>query len=295
MTADATQSLRWLQRHFVFTVVDKMANSLCFVCKKHYVTKMLDDLRDSDVFQEETLPMDVVQARLNNALQHFQLTATSQGFGSYYAIIKMHKSPPACCWSGKRYNYECLQTPRGCSTGFEPELLSILRDVHPAFQGIDGEGALTWHGLSNILKNTQDVVTAIERFNTVHHPIQATLLQTADISRSYIPLTDLQAKLAWLYNLVFARRPSLLLKIYVNPRHPCQWVPHNHEGGSRLGKDKTKVAWRVVSWEEVVLLMIFVFNNNYVAFGQKLYKQTQGIAMGGNASVFLAQSLFANI
>jgi len=290
------RSLHAFQGRYVITLVDKMANTFCFICRKYYARMMLDDLRASAVFTQVDMPVASVLEGIQQQCAELRLPHKSSDFGSYYALGKLHKTPPAL-----RFIVGAANTVTTEASKLLTVVLGILQEdfpklishAHPHCASATGEVQIHWHGLDIILKNTQDVVTAIQLFNASHANVEVAL-NTGDVSRLYtfIQLLDLKGQLTTLYTKVFALHPGQVLKVYLNPRNgnknTFKWIrPGEGPLEGETGRDRHG-EWRNFSLLSLLKLLDFIIDQNYFLFGQKLFKQIQGIAMGGNASVHIA-------
>lgn len=113
--------------------------------------------------------------------------------------------------------------------------------------------------------------------------------QSGDVSRLYtnIELVDLRSRLRDLYSLIFSTRGNAL-KIFTHERNSPKWLNMAPPLECRSGGKNIYDRYKIYTLEDIFKLIDFVLKNNYVQFGGVLYLQLLGIAMGGNASVFIA-------
>jgi hypothetical protein len=290
-TPASLQALRQFHRHFAITLVDKMANSFAIVCKKQYLLWMMADLGSSTVFQLCTTAPATIISEIESKLAALHLTPTSPTFPSYSLTVKLHKAIPTPRFLVGAHN--CINTAAAkelchVAKNLDTFLPALLKDLFSTLPNTYSPSSFSWHGVSPVLKNAANMVDVVTAYNQQFqtHPV---FFQSGDVSRLYtnIPLADLRTRLKDLYSLIFSTR-GVALKIFNHERNAPKWMstftpPDRRTGGSNL-YDR----YKIYSLADIFRLIDFVLDNNYVQFGGQLFLQIFGIAMGGNASVFIA-------
>ncbi|KAK3277086.1 hypothetical protein CYMTET_14886 [Cymbomonas tetramitiformis] len=94
LTASDWRRLREVQRDFVITTVDKAAGNFCFVCKKHYMQKCLDELRHGVAYEATERSADDINAE-GTALCRAHSITPQRGprIPHFHIRVKLHKSP----------------------------------------------------------------------------------------------------------------------------------------------------------------------------------------------------------
>ncbi len=284
------QSLRHFHRNFAITLVDKMANSFAFVCKKQYLLWMMADLNSSDVFQQCTTPPAEVISAITAKMATLHLIPSFPIFPNYSLTVKFHKIDP----TGRFLvgAHACINTPAAkelCHVArtldtFLPALLLTLFSTLPD----DFRSSFDWHEISPVLKNAANMVEVITAFNQQFKD-KPVSFQSGDVSRLYtnIPLNELRSRLRNLYALIFSTRGSAL-KVFNHDKNSPVWLSAIPPPECRTGGKNLYDRYKIYTLDDIFNLIDFVLDNNYFQFGGQLLLQIQGIAMGGNASVFIA-------
>ena len=289
LTTTDLVALKRFQRSFIITVVDKMANSFCFICKKHYLRLIQADLQTSTIFEQSASSRTELFSSLSTKMSAMNIPPGSLSFPNYTLLIKLHKTPAAPRFIVAARNV--VTTPAAvllCKIlkALDPFLVSLMK---VEFDKIPG---FSWHGSSPVLKNTADMVKMMENANRFLDN-QVVSFQSADVARLYtnIPLDSLKATLKTLYNKLFDALGEGL-KVFLQRKKTCAGVWLGSAGfpppDAREGGTNSLTRYRIFTFNDVSALIDFVVDNNYVSFGGNLYRQILGIAMGGNASVYLA-------
>ncbi|KAK3278510.1 hypothetical protein CYMTET_13557, partial [Cymbomonas tetramitiformis] len=94
LTASDWRRVREVQRDFVITTVDKAAGNFCFVCKKHYMQKCLDELRHGVAYEATERSADDINAE-GTALCRAHSITPQRGprIPHFHIRVKLHKSP----------------------------------------------------------------------------------------------------------------------------------------------------------------------------------------------------------
>ena len=212
-------------------------------------------------------------------------------FPNYKALMKLHKIPSAARFIVAARTV--VTTPAAIllckfTKAVDPFLVSLLKENFAQVPDFP------WHTHSTILKNSANMVQVVTAIN--HRGLVDTVsFQAGDVARLYtnIPLAALKIRLKALYKRLFDSRGAAL-KVFLNRRRQGTtgiWLPSSEvppRGDAREGGARYIDKFRIFTFEDVCELIDFVVDNNYVSFGQRLYRQILGISMGGNASVYIA-------
>lgn len=285
-----------LQADLVFTFVDKGANNFAFVCKKHYLLTLRQELATPTYTITPDSPLDIgARHRAWLAARHIQHPMADQlesdeeppplPLPYLYASVKFHKDPPSVRF---------IAGARGSSL----EVLSLW--LTSAYRMLLPEADSLWAhtyrraGLtcnsSWILIRSEDFLPVVDDLNSsVPRASRSTAnvrLQTFDFSTLYttLGLTELKARMAHLHTALFQHR---LID------HPEEQYLHLSffKGESSWAKEKLRntVSAKYVKADDLSEWLNYLVDNTYVTHGSTFtYKQDIGIPMGTNCAVFVA-------
>ncbi|KAH7621075.1 hypothetical protein NADE_009129 [Nannochloris sp. 'desiccata'] len=300
-TADF-HALRHFQRHFAITSVDKADTSFAFVCKKQYTIWINDDLTNSTVFQPLNTTAALLIPSLDAGISDQARRVLTLGDGSvpnYVCTVKLHKpipQPRFIVSAGFCYSTPPAKTLCTLLSALDPFTKHLLDDVFTALNNhlsslpstsSTPPPSFNWHGHHTILRNAIDMVTRLRSFNAMPTDPEVQF-QTGDVSRLYtnLQLIALLQRLVDLYTKLFDKF-GVAIKIFDSPTKKPQWLSTYIPGQPRhggTGYDR----YTIFTLDDLKVLLTFIISHNYVHFAQRILKQTQGIAMGGNASVYVA-------
>jgi hypothetical protein len=284
-----------LCKHFAITTVDKTSDLFAVICKNHLYKSIIIDLSNSQFFN--ILPVTTTVENIitdHKSFLHpltlFPTKHTAHKLGYYSTIAKLHKNPPA---------FRFITCSQGCSTEqLNLFLTSFLRNVetfaHKTFHDkLSSLSMIPARQASWILRSSFEVITLIKHFNihiTGHNPPPKLHATVVDFERLYthINLLDLVSKLSNLTRSFFLTHPNHLLKVYLDKTYPAQWVPLNSTMPGASGKDSIKGQYFVFSPEIFHNMFSWMVHNNHFTFAGRTFHQTNGIAMGSNAAVLIA-------
>lgn len=295
-------ALRHFQRNFVITAVDKAAMSFAFVCKKLYIQWIKDDLTNSTVFQLKNITAADLIASLDALIPPQARHVLTMGPGSipnYICTVKLHKPIPqprfivsaASCYSTPAAKLLCTLL-----AALDPFTISLLKDVFTMLNNhlsslpsssTTPTPSVDWHGHHIILRNAIDMVDRSNSFNAAHTNAEVQF-QTGDVSRLYtnLQLNALLTRLVALYTTLFAKY-GFAIKVFDSPAKESQWMASYTPATARSGGTGYD-RYTIFTLDDLKYLLKFIIQHNYIHFGQEILKQDQGITMGGNASVYIA-------
>ena len=181
-----------------------MANSFCFVCKKHYLHLIQADLQTSTIFEPCPIPQTSLFATLTTKLSALNILPGLLSFPNYKALMKLHKIPSAARFIVAARNV--VTTPAAIllckfTKAVDPFLVSLLKENFAKVPDFP------WHTHSTILKNSANMVQVVTAIN--HRGLVDTVsFQAGDVARLYtnIPLAALKIRLKALYKRLFDSR-----------------------------------------------------------------------------------------
>ena len=94
--------LEELRRHFVIVPIDKAANNFSFICKKYYVSRILQEVglngSPSTTYNNVDIPKaDIINDNANYCNKFdLKLTEKQKALPIMYWLPKMHKTPIGC-------------------------------------------------------------------------------------------------------------------------------------------------------------------------------------------------------
>ena len=280
------QAIESLQQHFVCTYCDKSANNMAFVCKKHAIQAVLDDMHrgaadaDSTYHRLDTSAEAIIRS-LQATISRIGKEPAVQALPVISLLPKMHKTPIA--WRFLSLSYKNLLRPSAvlltrALRGLQPDMFKIWDTLRfPAAGGWN-----CW-----VLMDSAAFMPIIHDFNaskTIEQHDFPPNLHQSDFQRLYTELDqqDLIAKLHEFVELAFARHPDRVLKVSNRKANATKWVklsdmpqvPSNRES--------------YLSAQSVKELISLIIQHAYAQVGNAIFRQVKGIPMGVNPACFFA-------
>ena len=271
---------------FLCTYCDKSANNFSFICKKHAIKSVLDDMHrgaatmDSTYQRLDTLPEAIIRSllpqisRVGKSPEHNCLPVIS-------LLPKMHKDTIG--WRFLSLSFKNFMRPSAVL------LTRALRALHPDMYKL-------WHRLNFpsaggwncwVLSDSAAFMPTIHAYNAGHtveqHDTPPNLHQF-DFERLYTELdqADLIAKLHQFVDLAFGLHPGHVLKISNRAKHNAKWVKLGDVPANPTNKES------YMSSSQIKDLIMLVVNHAYATVGGAVFKQVKGIPMGVNPAGFFA-------
>ena len=266
-----------LHKRFVITTADKANNNFVVICKKYYVLNLCQELgikctdngvcstiAGNDVYQPVAAPSAETIIRSHcAAAELFQCTVLDENkaLPVLFSTAKLHKCP---------YKSRYIAGANKASTKPVSVVLSrILKHLRSHFKNYcqsmeDKIGRVYW-----AVDNSLQVVDKLRACRKVNY------LVSADFSTLYtsLPHNVIYTQLFALIDLLFQNASKQYLVVgYSN----CFYSDNPHEHNRCFSKAQIKNMVR------------FVVDNTYVKFAGMVFKQVQGVPMGGNASPQIA-------
>jgi hypothetical protein len=297
--ATPADKIQWdlLRRDFCILQADKAASVYLIVCKHWALEQIRTDLSCQQFFmaQPPTATVAATAARIANfLLTRYGIVVASPDIGHYYPTVKLHKAVPCCRFlvGSKCSVYEppsiILSQLLGMCVNFADYRWASYISANLSYVSDPAHFPCqqSW-----ILRSSSDIRPILDLFNRVRAanydnatPIPLT---TADFSRLYtnIDLADLKTRIKQLVDLFFdyhAAKHYDAIKIYHNQHLKPQWLKLNGH------QPQTDAAYVILTKAGFAELFDYLIDNTFFQFGGQLFKQTQGIVMGSNMAVHLA-------
>ena len=280
------EAIESLQQHFVCTYCDKSANNMAFVCKKHAIKAVLDDMHrgaansDSTYHQLDTSAEAIIRS-LQATIGRVGKPPDDDALPVISLLPKMHKDPIS--WRFLSLSYKSFLRPTAilltrALRGLQPDMFKIWDTLQfPAAGGWN-----CW-----VLMDSAAFMPIIHDFNasrTLEQHDFPPYLHQSDFQRLYTELDqqDLVAKLHDFVDLAFARHPDRVLKVSNRKAKSTKWVklsempqvPRNRES--------------YLSAQGVKELITLIVRHAYAQVGDAIFRQVKGIPMGVNPACFFA-------
>ena len=272
---DVVRELSRLHENLVIVPADKSSNNYTFVCKRHYVDILIEELGLHSLPGNPTYNLTDFSAL--EVLDNHKSVLTSFGIQSnseeldlphIYWIPKMHKDP---------YKHRFIAGSSKCST----KLLSILltKLLTHIKQGLQKycETAYLRSGVNQmwILKNSKELLDHLKspNFNLI------TNIKSFDFSTLYttIPHQKLKSRLATIIrNSFLHKNGNRRYKNFVLGREGPYFVKEHSDAKNKYTE------------EDIIKMLEFLVDNIFVVFAGKVFQQIVGIPMGTNCAPLLA-------
>ena len=267
---EVVRELSRLHENFVIVPADKASNNYTFVCKKYYVSILIEELGLNSLPGNPTYNLTDFSA--SEVLDNHKSVLTSFGIDPnedeldlpyIYWIPKMHKNP---------YKHRFIASSARCST--KPLSILLTKLLTHIKQGLQKycETAYSRSGVNQkwILKNSKELLEHLKspNFNNI------TSIKSFDFSTLYttIPHDKLKSRLASII------RNSFMFKIG-NRRY--KYLVLGHEESYSDSKHE-------YSEDDIIKMLEFLIDNIFVVFAGKVFQQIVGIPMGTSCAPLLA-------
>ena len=272
---DVVRELSRLHENFVIVPADKASNNYTFVCKRHYVDILIEQLGLHSLPGNPTYNLTDFSASevLDNhksVLTSFGVQSNSEEFGLPYIywIPKMHKNP---------YKHRFIAGSSKCST--KPLSIILTKLLTHIKQGLQKycETAYSRSGVNQmwILKNSKELLDHLKspNFNLI------TNIKSFDFSTLYttIPHQKLKSRLATIIqNSFLHKNGNRRYKYLVLGREGPYFVKEHSDAKNKYTE------------EDIIKMLQFLVDNIFVVFAGKVFQQIVGIPMGTNCAPLLA-------
>ena len=272
---DVVRELSRLHENFVIVPADKASNNYTFVCKRHYVSILSEELGLNSLPGNPTYNLTDLSA--SEVLDNHKSVLTSFGIETsddeldlpyIYWIPKMHKTP---------YKHRFIAGSSKCST--KPLSILLTKLLTHIKQGLQKycETAYSRSGINQmwILKNSKELLEHLKSptFNRV------TSIKSFDFSTLYttIPHQKLKDRLTSIIRNAFIfKNGNRRYKYLVLGHEETYFVKEHSDSKSKYSED------------DIIKMLEFLVDNIFVVFAGKVFQQTVGIPMGTNCAPLLA-------
>ena len=260
---------------FVIVPADKASNNYTFVCKKHYVDSLIEELVLHSLPGNPTYNLTDFSA--SEVLDNHKSVLTSFGIQTnneeldlpyIYWIPKMHKNP---------YKHRFIAGSSKCST--KPLSILLTKLLTHIKQGLQKycETAYSRSGINQmwILKNSKELLDHLKspNFNLI------TNIKSFDFSTLYttIPHQKLKSRLSTIIrNSFIHKNGNRRYKYLVLGREGPYFVREHSDSKSKYTE------------EDIIRMLELLVDNIFVVFAGKVFQQIVGIPMGTNCAPLLA-------
>ena len=272
---DVVRELSRLHENFVIVPADKASNNYTFVCKRHYVRILSEELGLNSLPGNPTY--NLMDFSASEVLDNHKSVLTSFGIETsddeldlpyIYWIPKMHKNP---------YKQRFIAGSSKCST--KPLSILLTKLLTHIKQGLQKycETAYSRSGINQmwILKNSKELLEHLKSpaFNHV------TSIKSFDFSTLYttIPHQKLKERLTSIIRNAFIfKNGNRRYKYLVLGHEETYFVKEHSDSKNKYSED------------DIIKMLEFLVDNIFVVFAGKVFQQTVGIPMGTNCAPLLA-------
>ena len=271
---DVVRELSRLHENFVIVPADKASNNYTFVCKRHYVSILSEELGLNSLSGNPTYNLTDLSA--SEVLDNHKSVLTSFGIETsddeldIYWIPKMHKNP---------YKHRLIAGSSKCST--KPLSILLTKLLTYIKQGLQKycETAYSRSGINQmwILKNSKELLEHLKSptFNRV------TSIKYFDFSTLYttIPHQKLKDRLTSIIRNAFIfKNGNRRYKYLVLGLEETYFVKEHSDSKSKYSED------------DIIKMLEFLVDNIFVVFAGKVFQQTVGFPISTNCAPLLADS-----
>ena len=265
-----------LHSNFVLVPIDKAANNIAIVCKRFYVSRLLNEVglleNPSNTYQYcDSDPIDIINDNIT-LCKSFNLSTTDSHHSLPFMFWtpKMHKTP-----SGARF----IVASAVCSTKPISNVVSVIfRKIFLQIQSFHSK-CLFYQNYNRfwVIQNSKTLINRLNKLNQKHN---AKMISTFDFSTLYtkLPHSDLIRVLSNLIDLVFnggGKTDSGNRKYLTVKGKSCYFTRHKH-GNDSYTKNQIK------------MLVKHLILETYFQIGNMLFRQCIGIPMGIDPAPFWA-------
>ena len=269
-------SLKRIRNKYIICRVDKASNNYAFVCKKYYITTLLNELG----FDENTLRCvgnatyqpceENEEFYINQLCSHlstkFNIIVDNEDkrLARFFWNPKLHKNPyKARFIAGAKH---CVTKPLNVLVNSS---LKLLKDQFEKYCDViyNNSGINPFWSIDSSTKFL-DKMRSCEVYN----------LQVYDFTTLYtkLELKEVEDMIFEVIDLIFSIRNKYIC-IAKYETNKCFFSKKQYNNYYCFDKIKMKEAVK------------FVIYNTYIIFGEDIFRQTKGIPMGGNSSSPLAE------
>ena len=268
---DVIQHLEELHKKYVFVPIDKAANNVAIICKKHYVEVILKEVGvnsvPSDTYSPAQKSKDEIIFDNIEYSKRLKLQPNEERdsvLPVMYWTPKMHKNPSGCRFIIASKNCSTKPLSKAVSSAFKLIFNQVER-FHTKAKFFSNYNKF-W-----VLQNADPVISILDNINRKK---RAKSIATYDFSTLYtkLPHEKLITQLSKVIDLVYKAGDKKYISISAN-------------GKAFWSKNKKNVSFSKASLKTAISHLI---ENCYFTVGNKVLKQTIGIPMGIDPAPFWA-------
>ena len=262
------QDLQTLQNKYVIVPIDKAANNFSFICKKFYITTLLNELgfpdNISSTYKLNASDIQTILANNTEFCEHlgYKITEQERALPVIYWIPKMHKLPV-----GKRF----IIASKVCSTK------QLSKDVSKVFKLLFRQ-TRNFHDKSHFYSNynkfwvVENSTPVLNKINRTNSKTNAKSISTFDFTTLYTKIPH-QSLIDILFKVIdFAF--SAGKKKYINVSGKSAYWTHNRNLSFTIHSLKSSVR--------------FLISECHFVIGNLVFTQDIGIPMGIDPAPFWA-------
>ena len=276
---EVSQYIKKLHSRFVIVPVDKASNNFAIICKKFYLEVLMkelgitaDKIVGNKVYEHIKITENkffLQQEEANRELNNI-LSDGNRHIPLLYWTSKQHKNP---------YKFRFIAGASHCyNKDISVEVSLALKCIKTHFKNY----------CAVIKKNCGlnffwSIDNSVEFLGKLCHIDKASFVKTYDFSTLYTNLP-----LDYIYECL----EKLIIKMFQN----------SNSVGLMVNSDSRRAFWsrgadyagyKLYTVDTLLDALRYILYNTYVQFAGNIFKQTQGIPMGGNASPFIADLCLA--
>ena len=274
------QYLKQLHVRFVIVPVDKASNNFAIICKKFYIETLMKEL---GINQEYEITGNKVYKYINISSNRFFKQQEQSNKKLDNTLNDENRHIPLLYWTSKQhknpFKFRFIAGASHCyNKTISVEVALALKCIKTHFKNYCG--VIKKHLGLNFFWSIDN---SIEFLNKLGDVKSAVSIKTYDFSTLYtnLPLDKIYENLEKLIIKMFnnSGRHSLLINA---DRKKAFWSQGQHYPG-----------YKIYTIDKLLDALKFILYNTYVQFAGNIFKQIQGIPMGGNASPFIADLCLA--
>ena len=272
--------LAWIKRNFVITTVDKAAQNMVLVCRKHYIQSAMDELQNGVAYTPSHQNAD-------NIISNGSQFCTNRGIKplaemsipNFHLRVKLHKSVPSFRFVAGSQHAPLTPVSRWLTLG----LNAIMDEVHDAWAEVTeripgAESKKCW-----IVNDSVKVAKHLKHINASRPNRTGIIpLQTFDFTSMYttLPLHGMKEHVGMCIRYAFAQhrdggRSHVLL---LRKNKTYEWLNKKPTPEALKAEGEGKAI--CINVDEFCELLNELIDNTFVSFGGTIWHQQVGIPMG---------------
>ena len=256
--------LRKLQRQFVFSYIDKCSNNISCTCRCWHAKQMRQEIEKTSQYEKINKTEDNVLKMLQDEIKtlsngHAQ---SSDKFASLHLVLKMHKK-------GKRYI--CSNTANKATGDIARKLTIFLKAIYNSRRFFERVASDLYDKPNSffVIDNSIEAANILEKMNDVQN------FGSMDFSALYDNIAPGEA----------IREISEIIRKSYNGRKYLSLYPN--ATAATWSNKHIDGAWNVTS-EQLIEVLTFVMDNQFIKVGDAIFRQIKGIPMGSSPAPYVA-------